>query len=64
LVAERSINNEHFEKNVYIFDVSILALVAKTMFNHCRRKSKVNKTMLDILVLETTTPKKNYKSII
>lgn len=39
LVAERSIYCKHFEKNVVLFDVSILALVAKTMFNHCRRKS-------------------------
>ena len=30
-----------------IFKVSILALVAETMFNHCRRKSKVFDTTLN-----------------
>jgi len=41
LVAERSIYkiNINLKKLRHIFDVSILALVAKTMFNHCRRKS-------------------------
>jgi len=29
--------------------VSILALVAETMFNHCRRKSKVFDTTLNVI---------------
>ncbi len=59
-----NINKVNLKKLIAKFDASILVLVAKTMFNHCRRKSKVYKNMLNILVNIKTTPKENYKSII